>query len=138
MIINRWKLLILIAIAYWKRLMAFQHTINEKNEMIKISNKYFRYGAFAIGGIFLGWLFFHSPRKSNDTKQIVTENNRAAIWTCAMHPQIRMSEPGKCPICGMDLIPLNQNNVDMDSAAVHSQNQLQSSNVMINSIKGKS
>jgi len=25
-----------------------------------------------------------------------------------MHPQIRMDHPGKCPICGMDLIPLNQ------------------------------
>ncbi|MCJ7582437.1 MAG: efflux RND transporter periplasmic adaptor subunit [Candidatus Aminicenantes bacterium] len=28
------------------------------------------------------------------------------IWTCSMHPQIKMDEPGKCPICGMDLIPL--------------------------------
>ncbi|NDY42622.1 efflux RND transporter periplasmic adaptor subunit [Dissulfurirhabdus thermomarina] len=28
------------------------------------------------------------------------------IWTCAMHPQIRLPAPGKCPICGMDLIPL--------------------------------
>ena len=102
-------------------------------KMIKISsNKYFRYGAFAIGGILLGWLFFHSPRKSNDTKQIVTENNRAAIWTCAMHPQIRMSEPGKCPICGMDLIPLNQNNVDMDPAAVHlTKSAAELANVMI-------
>ncbi len=27
------------------------------------------------------------------------------IWTCAMHPQIRLHEPGQCPICGMDLIP---------------------------------
>lgn len=27
-------------------------------------------------------------------------------WTCSMHPQIRMPEPGKCPICGMDLIPV--------------------------------
>ncbi len=26
------------------------------------------------------------------------------IWTCSMHPQIRMSEQGKCPLCGMDLI----------------------------------
>lgn len=25
-----------------------------------------------------------------------------------MHPQIRMNEPGQCPICGMDLIPLVQ------------------------------
>lgn len=28
------------------------------------------------------------------------------IWTCSMHPQIRKTGPGKCPICGMTLIPL--------------------------------
>lgn len=27
-------------------------------------------------------------------------------WTCSMHPQIRMPAPGKCPICGMDLVPV--------------------------------
>lgn len=31
-----------------------------------------------------------------------------AIWTCSMHPQIQQPAPGKCPICGMDLIPLEQ------------------------------
>ncbi|MBW7998178.1 MAG: efflux RND transporter periplasmic adaptor subunit [Candidatus Glassbacteria bacterium] len=31
---------------------------------------------------------------------------QAAVWTCAMHPQVRQPEPGKCPICGMDLIPV--------------------------------
>ena len=25
-------------------------------------------------------------------------------WTCSMHPQIRRSEPGQCPLCGMELI----------------------------------
>ncbi len=29
-------------------------------------------------------------------------------WTCAMHPQIRLPEPGQCPICGMDLIPASK------------------------------
>jgi heavy metal translocating P-type ATPase len=29
-----------------------------------------------------------------------------AIYTCPMHPQIRQSGPGKCPICGMALEPL--------------------------------
>ncbi len=24
-------------------------------------------------------------------------------WTCAMHPQVHKAEPGRCPICGMDL-----------------------------------
>jgi len=28
------------------------------------------------------------------------------LWTCSMHPQIRLPNPGKCPICYMDLIPL--------------------------------
>jgi len=27
------------------------------------------------------------------------------VWTCSMHPQIRLPEPGLCPICAMDLIP---------------------------------
>ena len=28
------------------------------------------------------------------------------VWTCSMHPQIRQPNPGQCPICGMDLIPV--------------------------------
>lgn len=27
------------------------------------------------------------------------------IWTCSMHPQLRLPKPGKCPICSMPLIP---------------------------------
>lgn len=27
-----------------------------------------------------------------------------SYWTCSMHPQIHEAAPGKCPICGMDLI----------------------------------
>ena len=27
-------------------------------------------------------------------------------WTCSMHPQIKQPDPGLCPICAMDLIPL--------------------------------
>ena len=29
----------------------------------------------------------------------------AAIFSCPMHPSVRQSEPGKCPLCGMDLVP---------------------------------
>ena len=29
------------------------------------------------------------------------------LWTCSMHPQIRLPHPGKCPICGMTLIPVH-------------------------------
>jgi Cu(I)/Ag(I) efflux system membrane fusion protein len=27
-------------------------------------------------------------------------------WICPMHPQIQQPEPGDCPICGMDLVPI--------------------------------
>lgn len=27
------------------------------------------------------------------------------IYTCPMHPQVRKDEPGRCPACGMELIP---------------------------------
>jgi len=28
------------------------------------------------------------------------------LWTCGMHPQVIEDHPGQCPICGMDLVPL--------------------------------
>ena len=30
------------------------------------------------------------------------------VWTCSMHPQIRLPNPGRCPICGMPLIPVSK------------------------------
>jgi multidrug efflux pump subunit AcrA (membrane-fusion protein) len=27
------------------------------------------------------------------------------LWTCVMHPEIIREQPGKCPKCGMDLVP---------------------------------
>ncbi|MGY8695621.1 MAG: efflux RND transporter periplasmic adaptor subunit [Verrucomicrobiia bacterium] len=35
-----------------------------------------------------------------------TGSTDPTTWTCAMHPQIQQPEPGQCPICGMNLIPL--------------------------------
>jgi Cu(I)/Ag(I) efflux system membrane fusion protein len=46
---------------------------------------------------------------SKDNTQTAAEENQQ-IWTCSMHPQIRQPKPGKCPICFMDLIPVNREN----------------------------
>jgi len=88
-----------------------------------LSNKYLRYSLVLIAGLFLGWLLFHPQRtaavKQENEGEVVKEDT---IWTCSMHPQIRMPEPGKCPICGMDLIPLthtDQTAVNMDNDAIH-------------------
>jgi membrane fusion protein, copper/silver efflux system len=34
------------------------------------------------------------------------EKKGAVVYTCPMHPQIRENRPGSCPICGMDLVPV--------------------------------
>lgn len=40
----------------------------------------------------------------------------AQVWTCSMHPQIRSPEPGACPICGMDLIPVSETEAEGGAA----------------------
>lgn len=60
-------------------------------------------------GLLLGWLIFGGSEKQAD-REVLTEDVIAeeTTWTCSMHPQIRQPEPGDCPICGMDLIPLEE------------------------------
>lgn len=69
-------------------------------------------------GMLLGWLFFGG----NDAPKSEDEHNHVegmeTIWTCSMHPQIQMKEPGQCPLCGMDLIPLESNESAIDPNAI--------------------
>ena len=72
-------------------------------------------------GLLAGWLIFSGSKTNLDDKHehVKTEINGETIWTCSMHPQIRQSEPGKCPICGMDLIPLKDDqNEELDPNAI--------------------
>ncbi len=72
---------------------------------------------FGIGGILLGTLLSvaiisfrtTAPSSVHDHEENIAGSSTEAIWTCSMHPQIRQNEPGDCPICGMDLIQLEQN-----------------------------
>ena len=40
------------------------------------------------------------------------------IWTCSMHPQVRLPQPGKCPICSMPLIRVATPPSEQSSPAV--------------------
>ena len=33
-------------------------------------------------------------------------NSNIDYWTCTMHPSVHAKDPGKCPICSMDLVPV--------------------------------
>lgn len=60
-----------------------------------------------IGGL-IGWSIKPSNSDSHEGHEHETESGAASLWTCSMHPQIKLGEPGDCPICGMDLIPASQ------------------------------
>ncbi len=73
------------------------------------NKKLLKMAGILVIGILLGWLLFGGADKKEDKLAENHDHTDAAveeIWTCSMHPQIRRNEPGSCPICGMDLIPL--------------------------------
>ncbi len=63
-----------------------------------------------IVGIVAGSLIFGGGKEASTAAAEVTaaehEHEPGTLWTCAMHPQIQMEAPGNCPICGMELIPM--------------------------------
>jgi Cu(I)/Ag(I) efflux system membrane fusion protein len=40
---------------------------------------------------------------------------KTTVWTCSMHPQIRATEPGLCPICSMELVPVSSGEEDEEA-----------------------
>ncbi len=55
-------------------------------------------------GLFLGWILFAGSGTGDAAHS--HDDGAVTVWTCSMHPQIRQQEAGLCPICAMDLIPL--------------------------------
>ncbi len=81
-------------------------TTDRKKQIYR--HKYFKYALILLAGLFLGWIIFSgsSSSESHSTSEHHDHGIEETIWTCSMHPQIRMDEPGLCPLCAMDLIPL--------------------------------
>jgi len=47
------------------------------------------------------------PVLANTNSSFTTKPAAKQLYTCPMHPDVISDEPGKCPKCGMDLVPLN-------------------------------
>ena len=73
-----------------------------------------------IAGVLIGWLVFGGSQKSAenpDADHVLEDHEAGEVWTCSMHPQIREDGPGKCPICGMDLVPIEMDDTELDGEA---------------------
>ncbi|HET8865265.1 MAG TPA: efflux RND transporter periplasmic adaptor subunit [Gracilimonas sp.] len=69
------------------------------------------YSGLILGGLFLGYVFFGGTSEPQTLEEHISETHTDeegnVVYTCSMHPQVRENEPGDCPICGMELIPVD-------------------------------
>ena len=74
-----------------------------------------------ILGIILGNVFSGgtSVNAHKEGEHEYVQDPVTKLWTCSMHPQIRMEKPGKCPICGMTLIPLEDSSANSENIAAN-------------------
>src|SRR5207302_8256953 len=56
-----------------------------------------------------------SPACSKSSKSIKPPD--VDYYTCTMHPSVHAEAPGKCPICGMDLVPVMKKSSDASPSA---------------------
>ena len=81
-------------------------------------------------GLLLGWMLFGGSDSAKKVHNHSTEQNTGTTWTCSMHPQIRKSEPGQCPLCGMGLIPVATDKTGVDPNALQmSENAMKLANI---------
>ena len=75
--------------------------MNKQFIIIAIAGAVVFAGGFVTRGIFSG-----GSHEGHQHGKGVESGEQAEFYTCSMHPQIQQPGPGKCPLCGMDLIPV--------------------------------
>ena len=80
-----------------------------------LKNKLPQLALILIVGLVLGWAFRAMTSDNTAPHAHETGEGLPSIWTCSMHPNIKLPEAGDCPICGMDLIPASQESASSSS-----------------------
>lgn len=67
-------------------------------------------------------LFFSiSCSKHTGNDDLSTKEHKISKYVCPMHPQISSDKPGKCSICGMDMVPFGSDEEEEDVHVGHNQ-----------------
>lgn len=67
----------------------------------------------AAGGMWYSKNYSHTPALSAASAKA---ERKILYYQSSMHPWIKSDKPGKCPICGMDLVPVYAGDAGMDMA----------------------
>ena len=64
----------------------------------------------------------HQHQQHGTTSKAVSINPVIPVqqYTCPMHPQIIRNEPGNCPLCGMNLVPVKKTESEHTGHGMHS------------------
>lgn len=80
--------------------------------------------------IVIGLLLFNSCKNKNELPK-----DPEMYYTCSMDPQVVEYKPGKCPICKMDLTPVQKKNGENKDEIHLSEQQIQLGNIQTESIR---
>lgn len=76
-----------------------------------------------------------NEKSSKDSMQKMPGMDNEVYYTCSMHPQIMEPKPGKCPICGMELIETRKNNTTNTDEIKLSDQQVQLASIKTDTIR---
>jgi len=62
---------------------------------------------------FIGMRFSSGDSTTHSDKH-EAQSSENQVWTCSMHPNVQLPESGQCPICFMDLIPLESGSSSLE------------------------
>ncbi len=74
------------------------------------TKRYTSFVAVMVGGVALASIFIagcEKPGSASSSSGASAATSPKQLWHCGMHPQVIQDHPGTCPICHMDLTPLN-------------------------------
>ena len=64
-------------------------------------------------------LMAHCGHCGSDNQADSKEVKKASVYTCPMHPDIKSSQVGTCPVCGMELVPFKEGEKDHEGGDQH-------------------
>lgn len=73
----------------------------------------------AILGLILGATFFLQSCRSDQTSSTAEMKQKEAQFYCPMHPHITSDREGSCPICGMDLVAMDEDQDETSDSGSH-------------------
>lgn len=84
-----------------------------KNEI----KKWGRLALIVLIALGIGYAMMSFFLTSKDAPHQHETPSEHTLYTCSMHPQIKRSKPGKCPICSMSLIPVAPHSNDHNAGS---------------------